>query len=576
MFLQKCKLALTRAKTSLRQNFRFATLDFLFIVAYIGLFGRLFGPENSSVGMIFTILMGASMLRDMTATPLRHLMLQSAVLVLMAAAACAVTALGPWLALPVNLVALVLILYAFTYEYMDHLYFPYILSYLFLIFLAPVPPSGLPKRMLAMLAGAVSIVLYQLVMGRRRVARTARQCLGDILQETDTCLECLLAGAGTPDAPQKVRENLFALSQTVYQRRHRVLGVTDAGFAMVDAGRDLEQLILQLYALQGPIGDDRRAVLRQIQARLRLFDRYLQRQVNTLPPLADPPVAAPQLRALWQTAAAVQADLVRMADPAHRRCRRTALGLRVQLKAALGASQVRVVYALRVGLLLALCTLAVQLLGLPHGKWLVFTVASVSLPYADDIPRKARQRLLATLAGGAVGALLFSLLPSAGARTAVMMLSGYLTFYFGSYVGTFGCSTVGALGGAVIAGVTDPWAVGGMLAVRLAYVLLGIAISLLCCRVLWPYDRERATRQLGEKYAYTAELLQRMCQSGSSDSQLYYTLVLKAYLMEEKLLQNAGAAGWADLDPKLEASRQKVRAARLPRQLEVCMQPQAV
>lgn len=95
MFLQKCKLALIRAKTSLRQNFRFATLDFLFIVAYIGLFGRLFGPENSSVGMIFTILMGASMLRDMTATPLRHLMLQSAVLVLMAAAACAVTALGP-------------------------------------------------------------------------------------------------------------------------------------------------------------------------------------------------------------------------------------------------------------------------------------------------------------------------------------------------------------------------------------------------------------------------------------------------------------------------------------------------
>ena len=68
---------------------------------------------------------------------------------------------------------------------------------------------------------------------------------------------------------------------------------------------------------------------------------------------------------------------------------KTMLSFSVRMSAALHISTVRVVYALRVSILLALCTLLVQMLGLPYGKWLLFTVASVSLPYADDVGGKA-------------------------------------------------------------------------------------------------------------------------------------------------------------------------------------------
>ena len=50
-----------------------------------------FGAENSIVGVIFTIMMSASMVRDLTATPIKHLCVQGAVLVLMATAACFVS-----------------------------------------------------------------------------------------------------------------------------------------------------------------------------------------------------------------------------------------------------------------------------------------------------------------------------------------------------------------------------------------------------------------------------------------------------------------------------------------------------
>ena len=68
----------------IKDNFRFSTLSFIFIIFYVNIFQIIFGPENSIVGVIFTIMMSASMVRDLTATPFRHLMVQTLVLVWMA------------------------------------------------------------------------------------------------------------------------------------------------------------------------------------------------------------------------------------------------------------------------------------------------------------------------------------------------------------------------------------------------------------------------------------------------------------------------------------------------------------
>ena len=70
--------------------------------------------------------------------------------------------------------------------------------------------------------------------------------------------------------------------------------------------------------------------------------------------------------------------LLHLSDPQKRtHYRKTVLSVTVRLKAALDVSPVRFLYALRVAFLLSVFTLAVQVLALPHGKWLLFTVASV-------------------------------------------------------------------------------------------------------------------------------------------------------------------------------------------------------
>lgn len=550
----------------IKDNFRFSTLSFIFIIFYVNIFQIIFGPENSIVGVIFTIMMSASMVRDLTATPFRHLMVQTLVLVWMALAAYWVSTLPAPLSFVINFITLLLILYAYTYEYSNHIYFPYILSYLFLVFISPVNAQQLPKRMLGMAAGAVSIMLYQWIMGRKRVVETARDVLTEMLD--DICLLISYRLGKTEEKPDltDIRRKLCRLGRTVYERRKKVLCISDASFSMVAAGRGLEHLLILVHELPEQLSHHDTALLLYTLDRLASFRAFLQRETKELPPLSfsDLPDEKHGKTAhlFYNTLLYTQDRLLHMSDPQNKtHYRKTALSLKVRLQVALDLSPVRAVYALRTALLLSCATLLVQYLGLPHGKWLLFTLASVSLPYADDVPAKMKKRILATITGGILSVVIYSLVPSPTGRTAAMMLSGYLSFYFTDYRETFAFSTIGALGGAVFMGSFGFQAVGGMFLVRLGYIFVGAAAGYIANCILFPYNRAKATRQLWKKYKSVTELLDKICLSDSMDSQLYYHLVIQAYLLEEKLSQNADLEQWEEFPGLLIMYQEKIRKA---------------
>ncbi|WP_330656065.1 FUSC family protein [Diplocloster modestus] len=564
---------LEKMKESFQKNFVHATLNFVFIIIFINVFQAVFGAENTIVGVIFTIMMSASMVRDMTATPMKHLVVQAGVLVWMGVASYLVNTLNPYAALLVNLVTVFCILYAFTYEYSSHMYFPYILSYLFLVFISPVGFTQLPKRLLGLLAGAVSIIVYQLFNGRKRVVETAQDVLTSMIGEAEAGIRYLLNGEGEMADPADVRNTLCRLSRTVYERRRKVLCVSDASFSMIDAGRGMEHIILLLHELEGNMTIKRKELLKRVAGQLEEYRRFLNRQTDRI---GEPD----RLQMIQDAEDVVQEEfyhslvyicdhLIHMTDPQKRtKYHRTALSLSLRLKAALDVSPVRVIYALRVSVLLALFTLLVQVFHLEHGKWLLFTLASLSLPYADDVGVKTRKRIVATIAGGMVSVAVFGLISNPAGRTAVMMLSGYLSFYFSDYTGTYACSTIGALGGAVFMGAFGVGDVGQMFMIRLTYIGIGALIALAANCLIFPYRRSMATKQLLEKYAATTGMLAKVCFEEDVDPQLYYELVIQSHLQEEKLSQNASLGGWDEIYELLQRGRAAVRRAHRHRALD--------
>lgn len=542
----------------IRGRFRFGTISFLFIIAYVNVFPFFFGPENSIAAVTFTILMSASMVRDLTATPVKHLLIQSLVLVWMALAAYLVHVLPPLAAFPLNFGTLMMILYAFTYEYSTHMYFPYILSYLFLIFISPIDSSQLPRRLLAMMAGAVSILLYQWVMGRNRVVETARDVLSEMTDGISEYISGILGDAEKLPDTAGIHFRLCSLSRLIYERRKKALCISEAGFSAVDAGRGLEHLLILLQELPPQLSPRDRALLLEIDGQLKSFHAFLHQEVSSLPDMDFDGPAGPFYKILRYT----RDRLLHMSDPQNRsHYRPTFQSLKIRVQTALDLSPVRAAYAFRTALLLSCATLFVQALSLPHGKWLLFTLASVSLPYADDVPAKMKKRIIATIAGGLLSVVIYSLIPSPAGRTAAMMLSGYLSFYFTDYVETFTFSTIGAMGGAVFMGAFGLREVGAVFLIRLGYVLAGAAAAYAANCLVLPFSRKKATRQMWEKYKVFTDLLTKACHSGHADPQLYYNLVIQVHMLEEKLTQNAMLEQWTDVSSHLKTCQEQVRNA---------------
>lgn len=564
------KKVLDEMRSRLKHNFAGATLNFVFVIIFVNVFQLVFGRENSIVGVIFIIMMSASMVKDMTAEPLKHLLIQAAVLVWMGISAFMVTALSPAAAFPVNLITVFLILYVFTYEYSNHMYFPYILSYLFLVFISPVQPEGLPKRLAGLMTGAVCIILYQMFRGRYRVVETARDVLTLMIDEAKRTIQYLLTGEGAPADLDETRHTLCRLSKTVYDRRRKALCVSDAGFSMIDSGRGMEHIIIILRDMEGQVTPARREMLGRTVEWLDTYRAYVHGETDQIEEPNQEEFIGDKTDAMeadfFYALLYVRSHLLHMTDPEQKtKYRKTVLSWSVRMKAALDISPVRVIYALRVSALLSLFTLLVQVLKLPHGKWLLFTLASLSLPYSDDVGAKTRKRIFATVIGGFVSVAAYALIPSMAGRTAIMMLSGYLSFYFIDYTGTYACSTIGALGAAVIMDTFGWTGVGQMFLIRISYICVGAVIALAANCLLFPYKRRAATRRLLMKYAAVTGLLNRVCREENVDVQLYYSLVIQAHLMEEKLSQNALTAGWDEMGELLSKCRRRVRRAHRQR-----------
>lgn len=548
----------------IKDNFRFSTCSFLFVLVYVNIFQFIFGMENSIVGVIFIILMFSSMARDLTANPVRHLFIQAFVLVWMAIAACLITILPAPYSFAVNFVTILGILYAFTYEYTVHLYFPYILSYLFLGFIAPVGIDQLPKRILGMLVGAVSIMLYQLFMGRNRVAKTAKDVLNEMIADISTLISSRLNQEElTPDLA-KIRRQLYCLSQTVYDRRKKIFCISNANISMLDVGRGLENLMLLIHELPPILDSEKKEMLINIQYQLNQFRAFLCGEITDLSEIEQIYTnnTTDNARLFLNDICYIRDRLLHMTDSRQKtHYHKTALSFKIRLQAALGFSPVRFIYALRVALLLSIGALWVLHFDLSHGRWLLFTLASVSLPYADDVPDKMKKRILATIIGGSISVVIYSLIPSMAGRTAAMMLSGYLSFYFTSYTQNYACSTIGALGGAVFMNSFGFQAVGSMFVIRICYILAGVAFAYVINCLLFPYTRAQATKQLWEKYKTFTSQLTKMCHTDELDTQLYYHLIIQAYILENKLSANATLENWHDLPALLTKYREKLRKA---------------
>ncbi len=135
---------------------------------------------------------------------------------------------------------------------------------------------------------------------------------------------------------------------------------------------------------------------------------------------------------------------------------------------------VRASYAIRVGLVTTIAAFIVSAFNIEQGRWIVYTVFSLTELYSEQCKVRSKQRLEGTLIGTFTILVLFIFIKNDIARIFIMLTAGYTDSYLTNYRDKMICVTISAVTSVALTNGTIITAVE-----RIVCVLIGVILALI-------------------------------------------------------------------------------------------------
>lgn len=152
----------------------------------------------------------------------------------------------------------------------------------------------------------------------------------------------------------------------------------------------------------------------------------------------------------------------------------------IQLFEKYKINKVRAAYAFRIGLLTAIAAFIVSYFELQQGRWIVYTIFSLTELYSENCKIRSKQRLQGTIIGAIIILILFMFIKDNTIRGLIVLVGGYLDSYTTNHRDKMICVTM-----SVVATVS---LVNGTLITaleRVFYVLLGIILAVIADKLIF-------------------------------------------------------------------------------------------
>lgn len=136
--------------------------------------------------------------------------------------------------------------------------------------------------------------------------------------------------------------------------------------------------------------------------------------------------------------------------------------------------KLRASYAFRLGLFISLTAFVTSYFSLAEGKWMSYTIFSVTELYTQNTRLKARYRIRGTIIGTIIVIIAFFIFTDNSTRTLLILLAGYLNSFFKDYKYTVIIITISAVAsvaltqGSIYTGIE-----------RILFVVIGTILALL-------------------------------------------------------------------------------------------------
>ncbi|UOW68257.1 FUSC family protein [Paraclostridium bifermentans] len=462
------------------------TLIFIFVVLLVSLFKSIFKPENSLIGVTTVVLMLVLLQTDLTLNPIKNL-LNLIVLNLAFGLSAFLVSQNVLLGLILNFSIMLFIGYYFSYELKKSINMMVGLHYMLMI-VSPISISQLPLRLLSLVAGAFMIMGVQLLANKNKLTKSRNAMFNTIVDDLLIKIDLLKSQNDTENIDKSLSLNIDSLKSLIFESGKSDSHFTECGVNTMNVLSCLEKINSILDTIKNKsyysqILDDIFSVINDIKnGKFDINISDLDDKYNKINLYSLDIIDMEAVYDLIDVVKTLNVELKMYTNTINNQKNiQNELSIPQEFKELhvqknlMKLKSPRFAYGLRLGLVVSLTFFIVKFFNIEYGEWAVYTVFALSQPHSEYTIRKSKKRIIGTIMGSIMMAILFNLVTDPSLRTVMLVLAGYLMSYVSDYRNLVAFITVSAVASAALY-VPNP---NFIIMNRILFVVIGIAIALI-------------------------------------------------------------------------------------------------
>ena len=539
------------------------TLLYIAIVLFVSGFENVFGKSNSLIGVAIVIGILMYLDRDLTAHPLKNFLGLLGVNLLQGIFAY-VAAINIWFAIPLNFIALFIVGFFFTFNLKNPLSTIFGLQYIFML-ATPVTLNELPLRLLALASGAVIIIFSQLLFNKDKLAKEGNKHISQMCQNLIEKLQKMTTNEDSSENNQAINTSIKHLREVIYDKRIKGYYLSNEGRLRLKISVCLEKIFLLIEQLpKKSYKAELTPILIEELQKLNDFAVKDDVQVSDLSALSAlqkkyDSMLIYKLMKNFQLLYIILQELKTMSKEDLNKIE-TPVDIPLTYKSSyqfftnIDRNSVRFTYAIRLGLLITLAAFISDYFDLEYGRWILFTVFSVTQPYSEMAKFRFTDRMIGTLIGAVIFLILFGIVQDSSARLFLVALLGYLQVYATAYRIKVLTVTLCVLSTAAL---TGDFAI--LTVERVIYVLIGIILGMIANHLILPHSLEKSQNNLVKMYKETSKHMLQEVFNYTNNSMLsshsINNLFAASSLIENRIIINNETLELENVDTFLSKQR---------------------
>lgn len=480
------------------------------------------GPPNIIIGVV-VFLIGLFILnKDFTGTPL-FITIKIMSLTLFIAVMPFIANLNIYTGLVINFVSIFVMLYLLVYRLKKSIYFPFLIGYT--LFLC-VQAHGhyFKMRLLALTIIGIVAILIQLALNKKNSRKIIVANFEGMINSLYALADNILKQEGKEKTIEDFDNYNIAWANQIFETRNNTFYLKRKEDISLNLISSLEKLKKELLEIDSIDSCDKN-LLEDIKKSLKAILSYYKKDI-------DKEIFKSQLKNINQHHIHGNSnDLLKYElEESIRLLRNLIIDFmefkkcdndrlyyekRVKetvvfgeiLRSHFTKDSVRFTFAFRTALVISVTYFLIEFFKVPHGSWIIYTIASVSQPYNDSLKNRGIDRVIGTTKGAIYFLILFTIFRGNIERYIILLIATYLNSFMTSYNRQITTITILILGLANMS-IPDP----ALLSFdRIYLIIIGVIITLTAGKFILPYHIARETKVLiNSYYDISVEILDKL------------------------------------------------------------------